>query len=85
MAKGWVMTPARAAYYASKKKKGGGVKLVNKAKTKKLWSRFERVAKREMGASFTGHVTGDMLYGGKLSDKAVKRYRKYFKSIRTKK
>jgi hypothetical protein len=44
----------------------------------KAWKDFEKVAKAELGRDWDGTVTGDMIYGNLLSDKAKKLYRKYF-------
>jgi hypothetical protein len=48
----------------------------------KEWEAFENKVKEEVGLQWDGHVTGDMLYGGKISPQAVALYWRFFSSLK---
>jgi hypothetical protein len=77
--KGWVMTPARAAYYAGKKKKGGG-KASKTALFKASFSKTYKAA-RKAGFSKRGSVMAGFEEGAKVSTNvAMRKVRKFAKA-----
>jgi hypothetical protein len=61
--------------------KGKGIFEPPTSARNKAWNAFARQAKKELGKSWNGIPTGDMIYGGGLSVKAKDLYYKYFKTL----
>ena len=81
MAKKATKRKTAAQIAASKRNLEKARKASKKSVRNANWKSFAKAARKEMGSKFTGNVTGDMLFGGKLSAGTVKKYKKYLRSI----